>query len=312
MAVLPQNSPFDALSVTYSCEDPGAGTLASNPMLVTTMKVSDLSNVPPGGNWETSFTANAPNSVMSPTGDFTFGVSDRGDQFFFRASSDPSQPQFAYGTAVRQSDGSIATTTIGNADAGQFDSASGTIKVKVALSKLNAALPTGHAPIANGSVLVGLRGQTFTSLVNAVRDVTPGGTQYAVQCGGASAGGPGKPGNGNANILRVTGNGTIDNKAEAFRLDVSNNFGTGAVNGQVQYEDTGAGFKMVSDTITTFSQTSNSVTMTGTGHIGSQPVTFSVTVQDNGSGSKDTFSISIPGYPAHQGNLSTGNIQFHK
>ena len=312
MAVLPQNSPFDALSVAYSCEDPGAGTLASNPMLVTTMKVSDLSNVPPGGNWETSFTANAPNSVMSPTGDFTFGVSDRGDQFFFRASSDPSQPQFAYGTASRQSDGNIAFTSVGNADAGQFDSATGTIKVKVALSKLNAALPTGHAPIANGSVLVGLRGQTFTSQVNAIRDVTPGGTQYAVQCGGASTGGPGKPGNGNANILRVTGNGTIDNKAEAFRLDVSNNFGTGAVNGQVQYQDTGAGFKMVSDTITTFSQTSNSVTMTGTGHIGSQPVTFSVTVQDNGSGSKDTFSISIPGYPAHQGNLSSGNIQFHQ
>jgi hypothetical protein len=313
MAVLPQNSPFDVLSVTYSCEDPGAGTASSNPMLVTTMKVSDLSNVLPGANWRTSFTANAPNSVMSPTGDFTFGVSDRGDQFYFRASTDPSQPQFAYGTAVRASDGSITYTSLGNADAGQIDPATGTIKVKVALSKLNAALPAGHAPIANGSVLVGLRGMSFTSQANAVRDVTPGGTQYTVQCGSAtSGGGPGKGGNGNANVLRVTGNGSIDDKAELFKVDVSNNFGSGAVSGQVLYQDKGANFEMISDTITSFAQSNaNTVTITGTGHIGNNPVTFTMTVEDNGAGSKDTFSISIPGYPSHQGNLSSGNIQFH-
>jgi hypothetical protein len=69
---------------------------------------------------------------------------------------------------------------------------------------------------------------------------------------------------------------------------------------------------MASDTITSFAQSNaNTVTVTGTGHIGNNPVTFTMTLQDNGAGSKDTFSISIPGYPSHQGNLSSGNIQFH-
>lgn len=316
LAVTPTNSPYDVLSVTYACEDPGAGTLASNPMLVTTMKVSDLSVTPPGANWRMSFAANAPNSVMSPTGDYTFGVSDRGDQFYFRASSDPSQPQFAYGTAFRDSDGSMAYTKLGTADAGAFDAATGTIRIKVALSKLNAALPAGHAKIANGSVLVGLRGETFTSAstVGATNDTTPGGTQYVVQCGGSTTGGgPGKGGNGNANVVQVTGSGTLDDKAESFRLDVRNNFGSGAITGQVLYQDPNAGPEMVSDTITSFTQNGpNSVTMTGTGHMGKNVVTFTITVQDNGEpGSKDTFSISIPGYPSHQGNLSSGNIQVH-
>ena len=70
---------------------------------------------------------------------------------------------------------------------------------------------------------------------------------------------------------------------------------------------------MVSDTIDTFTQNgSNEVVLTGTGHVGRTAVTFTVRVQDNGEpGTKDYFSIVIPGYPAAQGTLTQGNIQFH-
>ena len=85
-----------------------------------------------------NFTANAPNSKLSPTGDYTFGLSNRGDQFFVRASTDPSQAnQFSFGTAIRSSAGSLAYTTRGAADSGSIDSATNTITVKVAVSKLN-------------------------------------------------------------------------------------------------------------------------------------------------------------------------------
>src|SRR5712672_2280967 len=103
------------------------------------MKVSDLSSLPGATNWRTNFAANAPDSVLSPTGDYSFARSDRGDQFYFRASTDPTQPStFSHGTAVRDSDGTVAYTRTDAADEGLFDPASGTITVKVALSKLNA------------------------------------------------------------------------------------------------------------------------------------------------------------------------------
>ncbi|MEY2394225.1 MAG: hypothetical protein QOF94_570, partial [Acidobacteriaceae bacterium] len=37
--------------------------------VVVTLKVSDLSLVPPAAYWRMHFTVNAPNSVLSPTGD---------------------------------------------------------------------------------------------------------------------------------------------------------------------------------------------------------------------------------------------------
>src|SRR6267143_2098505 len=190
LGVVPTNDPPDVLSVPWSCEDAFAVTASSNPKLVSKMKVSDLSTLPAAANWRTNFSANAPDAVLSPTGDYSFARSDRGDQFYFRASTDPTQPStFSFGTAVRIGDGSITYTRQGAADEGLFDSASGTITVKVALAKLNAVLPAGHAGLAPGAILAGLRGQTFTAGANAKTDIARGGTQYNVACGAPSGGG---------------------------------------------------------------------------------------------------------------------------
>jgi hypothetical protein len=316
LGVVPTNDALDVLSVTWSCEDAFAWTAASNPKLVTRMKVSDLSSLPNVANWRTNFCANAPDSVLSPTGDYSFARSDRGDQFYFRASTDPTQPStFSFGTAARNGDGSITYTRQGAADEGLFDAASGTITVKVALSKLNALLPAGHAPLAPGAVLAGLRGQTFTAGVNAKTDIARGGTQYTIACGGPDGGGNagGPPGKGDGNVVRVTGGGAIDGKRERFNVQASNGFGTSPPAGQIRYQDRGNGFEMVSDSIDTFHQNGlNEVVLTGSGHVGGTAVTFTARVQDNGeAGSNDYFSIVISGFPPAQGNLTQGNIQFH-
>jgi hypothetical protein len=186
-AVLPVPDALDILSILYSAEPTSGGNPA--PLLVATMKVSEMTVVPPSSNWRMNFTANAPNSVLSPTNEYTFGVSDRGDGFFVRATTDPSgAPQFTYGTAKRNYDGSITYTDKGSADCGSFDQAAKTITVKVALSKLNAQLPVGHAQIAPGSVLAGLRGSTFTTAGsgttgNNKTDSSRGGTLYTVAVG---------------------------------------------------------------------------------------------------------------------------------
>src|SRR5438309_3189133 len=126
-----------------------------SPLLSVKMKVSDMTAIPPSSNWRMTFTANAPNSVLSPTYEYTFGVSDRGDQFFVRATTDTAGAQtFVYGKAQRNFDGSITYTDLGTADCGFFDQTAKTVTIKVALSRLNAALPAGHAPIALGSSLV--------------------------------------------------------------------------------------------------------------------------------------------------------------
>jgi PKD repeat protein len=186
LTVLPVNDPLDILSVKYSTEGP-----ATAPVLVATMKVSDLSVVPPLSNWRMNFTANAPDSRLSGTGDYSFGLSDRGDQFFLQATTDATGCRtYTYGTAVRehQHRGFIAYTDRGTADSGAFDSAAGTITIKIALSKLNATLAAGHAPIGPGSILAGLRGGTFTTGDDnaadrndrAKSDITRGGVLYAI------------------------------------------------------------------------------------------------------------------------------------
>ncbi len=186
LTVLPVNDPLDILSVKYTTEGSAAA-----PVLVATMKVSDLSIVPPLSNWRMNFTANAPDSRTSPTGDYSFGLSDRGDQFFLRATTDALGTRtYTYGTAVRehQHRGLIAYTDRGAADSGSFDSAAGTITVKVALSKLNATLAAGHTPLGPGSILAGLRGGAFTTGDDnaadrndrAKSDIARGGIQYAI------------------------------------------------------------------------------------------------------------------------------------
>jgi hypothetical protein len=169
------DDPLDIVSIKYSCET-GAGGV---PVIVARMKVSDLSTVPPASNWRMSFAANAPFAGLSPTGDYSFAVSDRGDQFFFQANTDTSTSgTFTYGTAARNSDGSITYTSRGTADCGSFDTANNLITIKVAVSKLNQFAPKGA--ISAGSVLAGLRGATFTSQANGKRDITRGGTEFIV------------------------------------------------------------------------------------------------------------------------------------
>src|SRR5205814_5182833 len=146
------DDPLDILSVLYSAEPTSATDSA--PLLVATMKVSDLTTITASSNWRMTFTANAPNSMLSPTNEYTFGVSDRGDGFFYRATTDASGGQtFVYGTSKRNFDGSITYTEKGTADCGFFDQTAKTLTIKVALAKLNAVLPTGHTPIAPGSIL---------------------------------------------------------------------------------------------------------------------------------------------------------------
>ncbi|MGB8510648.1 MAG: hypothetical protein WCD76_19915, partial [Pyrinomonadaceae bacterium] len=174
VAVVPVDDPLDITSVKYSCESLPGGDAA----IVATMKVSNLSTVPAGSNWRMHFASNAPFAGISPTGDYSFAVSDRGDQFYFLANTDtPSTPTFTYGTAVRNSDGTLAYTSKGTADCGSFDTTNNTITVKVALSKLNPLVTHGPV-IADGSVLAGLRGSTFTTGANGKRDITRGGTEF--------------------------------------------------------------------------------------------------------------------------------------
>jgi hypothetical protein len=171
---IPTDSPFDILSVDYSCTQ---DTVASKLYLVATMKVSTLSPLPVGVNWRMSFTANAPG-----------GVSDRGDQFYVQANSDnPLIPVYTYGTAVRGSDGSITYTSRGNADYGAIGVNDNTITIRVDVAKLNPYVTHGPA-IGPGSVLYGLRGQTFTTGVAGASDRTRGGTSYTIACGVTAVG----------------------------------------------------------------------------------------------------------------------------
>ena len=104
-----------------------------------------------------------------------------GDQLWVRANTDNlAAPVFSFGTAVRNSDGSLSYTRRGSADFGAFDAASSTVTIKVALAKLNPWVTHGP-PIGSGSVLDGLRGQTFTTGANVVRDLTRGGRSFTVR-----------------------------------------------------------------------------------------------------------------------------------
>ena len=85
---------------------------------------------------------------------------------------------------MRNSDGSITYTTVGNADFGQVVAGStNTITIRISYSKLNAILaarPGVHPSIGHGTTLVGLRGSAFRKSGAVRSDDTYGGTQYSI------------------------------------------------------------------------------------------------------------------------------------
>lgn len=196
-AVLGVDDPLDIVSVLYSAEP--TSDVNPAPLLTVKMKVSDMTAIPPSSNWRMTFTANAPNSILSPTYEYSFGLSDRGDGFFVQAITDVSGAQsFVYGTAQRLYSGAITYTNVGAADCGFFDQTAKTVTIKVALSKLNAALPAGHTQIAPGSTLVGLRASAFTTAGSGATgsnkaDTTRGGTQFLIAVGPLTPCGPAAP-----------------------------------------------------------------------------------------------------------------------
>jgi len=178
---------LDVVSVRYDTSGTGE-TLA----IAATIRVSDLIVQPSGTTWRAAFAVNAPHSVLSPYGDYSFGLSDDGDQFFVEATTnDGTDPVFSYGTTVRDSDGSLTYTVVGAADAGEFNQADDTISIMVTVNKLNAILTAAGRPlIQDGTVVAGLRARTFTVEVippvegqaprQGRRDITRGGTQFVV------------------------------------------------------------------------------------------------------------------------------------
>jgi hypothetical protein len=313
LAVLPLNDSLDILSVKYSCE-----TTIGGPVIVATMKVSDLLLVPPGATWRMNFAANAPDSRLSTTGDYSFGVADRGDQFFVRAqtpltlTTEPfiSQNQFSFGTVQRLSDGTLAYTTRGAADSGSFDLLNKTITVKVSAAKLNPFVTKGP-PIGLGTVLTGLRGQTFTTGANAKTDITRGGTLFTIQGCQAGSGGGGGGGVNHGQAFRVTGSGKLLGKTVSFEINIDDLPG-----GRLKYHDKEQNIDFASDRITSFTRlASNKIVFTGEATVNGQQVLFTVEVEDNGEpGTNDRFKIAISGAvnSMREGPLTQGNIQFHK
>ena len=178
---------LDLSSVRYATSGTGA-SLA----IAASMKVTDLIAQPAGTTWRAAFAVNCPHSVLSPNGEYTFGLSDDGDQFFVEATTnDAGDPTFSWGTTVRDTDGSLTYTVQGAADAGEFNQDTNTISVQVSVAKLNAILSAAGRPlISNGTVIAGLRARTFTVEVippvegqaprQGRRDITRGGTQFIV------------------------------------------------------------------------------------------------------------------------------------
>lgn len=186
LAALPsQTGALDILSVKYA-----SVRAARGPVVTATVQIANLSSMPPGGmTARMSFTANAPNAVISPTGQYSFALPDRGDQFYLQATLNAAgQATYTYGTTVRASTGALTNTAVGTADAGAFDPIHNTITVRISSAKLNALLTPGtdalgnvHKPVASGSVLAGLRAVTFGAGTSTVAgDETRGGTQYLI------------------------------------------------------------------------------------------------------------------------------------
>jgi hypothetical protein len=179
LAVGPEPSAVDIITIKYL-----ATTVRKATTISGTMKVSDLSVLPPNATWRMYFTANAPETgIISISGNsYSKGLSDDGDQFFIDASTDANGvASYHYGTTVRNFNGGTTDTIVGEADSGTIDQTNFTITVNVSASKLNAILSSaGHALIGKRSVLCGLRGQSYELSDLALEDFTRGGTEFSV------------------------------------------------------------------------------------------------------------------------------------
>ncbi len=177
--------PTDIVAIKY-----GSVATSNGPAITAAMSVSLLSSIPPQTTWRMIFAANVPFARISDTGDYDYGVSDRGDQFYVQAATGApgTTPTYTYGTVVRNSTGSLTYTSKGRADAGSFDTRNKRISVRVSAFKLNALIKTGtdalgfvHSPITSGSVIAGLRGTASTGSGVARGDETRGGTEFTIQ-----------------------------------------------------------------------------------------------------------------------------------
>lgn len=177
VATAPATDPLDITAIKYYSVRTPRGTT-----LVATTTVSNLSTIMPASTYRMSFAANAPNAVLDPTGSYSFGMSDLADQFYVEADVSATGAQTAtWGTAVRNSDGSLTYTSQGAADSVSFDTTHNTVSVRVSISKLNTYLTSkGHPLLQSGSVLAGLRGSAFDTSGAAKEDSSYGGSQYTL------------------------------------------------------------------------------------------------------------------------------------
>ncbi|HEV8210914.1 MAG TPA: hypothetical protein VGP77_12360 [Vicinamibacterales bacterium] len=145
------DSPADILTIGYGCSVVNGAT-----WITATMATSGLDTVPPLGTWRMSFATN-------PTKP---GAVDRADQWYLEADTDATGTRsYVWGVAVRNGDGSLTYTPKGPADAGAFDLTTRSVTVKVDVAKLNAVQRRGA--IANGTVLMGLRGSAIDARTTA-------------------------------------------------------------------------------------------------------------------------------------------------
>ncbi len=291
---VPTADPLDISTVKYE-------TVGSVPaqLVKATIVVTDLSVIPPSSFWRASFAANAPYSVLNPTGNYSFGLVDDSDQFYLEAQTDGSGAQtFVYGTAVRNGDGTITYTPVGAADAGQFDSATNSISAQVSLTKLNAVLSAASRPLlATGSVVAGLRGRAATidpaNGTQTRRDLTRGGTQFViggssiVPVGAVSRMVHGPAGPFDINLLPLTGSPGIECRTSppAGNYQIVVNFANPvAVSGGATLDAPGGG------TISNISVNGSVVTVDLAGVANIQVITVNLNVTDG----TNTGVASIP------------------
>lgn len=152
-AIIPDvDTPADIISIDYGCTAQSGAT-----MIEATILTSGLDTIPPRAFWRANFASNP----SKP------GLSDRADQWFLQAETDDlGARSFWYGTAQRNTDGSITYTKVGPADFGQFDLVNRSVTMRVDMAKLNALQTRGA--ITSTTKFIGLRGSAAAASVVVV------------------------------------------------------------------------------------------------------------------------------------------------